>query len=77
MLGRLKQNVAEECLYGEGRELRVTFSAGIAHWDRRVGAEELIHRADCALYAAKRAGKNQTVCYAQMNGASAPASLAR
>jgi diguanylate cyclase (GGDEF)-like protein len=77
MLGRLKQNVAEECLYGEGRELRVTFSAGIAEWDRRLGAEDLIHRAGCALYAAKRAGKNQTVCYAQMNGASAAASLAR
>jgi diguanylate cyclase (GGDEF)-like protein len=76
MVGRLKQDVAEECLYGEGRELRVTFSAGIAEWDRRLGAEELIHRADCALYAAKRAGKNQTVCYAQMNGASAPASVA-
>jgi diguanylate cyclase (GGDEF)-like protein len=77
MLGRLKQNVAEECLYGEGRELRVTFSAGIAEWDRRLGAEDLIHRAGRALYAAKRAGKNQTVCDAQMNGASAPASLAR
>ena len=76
MVGRLKQHVAEECLYGEGRELRVTFSAGIAEWDRRLVTEKLIHRADCALYAAKRAGKNQTVCYAQMNGASAPASVA-
>ena len=77
MVGRLKQNVAEECLYGEGRELQVTLSAGIAEWDRRLGAEDLIRRADCALYAAKRAGKNQTVCYAQMNGASAPVSVAR
>ena len=74
MVGRLKEKVTEECGYGEGRELRVTFSAGIAEWDRRLGAEQLIHWANCALDAAKRAGKNQTMCYAQMNGASAPAS---
>ncbi|HSD10693.1 MAG TPA: diguanylate cyclase [Candidatus Binatia bacterium] len=77
MTGRLKERVAEECSYGENRELRVTFSAGIAEWDRRLGADELIHSADCALCAAKRAGKSQTVCYAQMNGAAAAATVAR
>jgi diguanylate cyclase (GGDEF)-like protein len=77
IVGRLKERVAEECFYGEGRELRVTFSAGVAEWDRRLGAEELIRWADDALYAAKHAGKDQTVCYSQTNGASAPASVAR
>jgi diguanylate cyclase (GGDEF)-like protein len=73
----LKEKVAEDCFYSEGRELRVTFSAGISEWDRRYGAEELIRSADYALYAAKHAGKDQTVCYSQMNGASAAASVAR
>jgi two-component system, cell cycle response regulator len=77
MVSRLKERMAEECFYGDGRELRVTFSAGIAEWDRNLGAEELIHSADYALYAAKHAGKDQTVCYSQMNDASAPASVAR
>ncbi len=77
MVARLKDRVAEECFYGEGRELRVTFSAGVAEWDRRLGTEELIRSADYALYAAKHAGKDQTVCYSQMNGASATASAAR
>jgi PleD family two-component response regulator len=73
----LKERVAEECFYGEGRELRVTFSAGVAEWGHRLGAEELIRSADYALYAAKHAGKDRTVCYSQMNGASATASVAR
>jgi diguanylate cyclase (GGDEF)-like protein len=77
MVGRLKNRVAEERFYGEGRELRVTFSAGIAEWDRRLKTEELIRSADYALYAAKHAGKDQTVCYSQMNGASAGASVVR
>ena len=67
MVDRLKEKVAEERFYGEGRELSVTFSAGIAEWDRRLTSEELIRAADCALYAAKRAGKNQMVRYSQMN----------
>jgi diguanylate cyclase (GGDEF)-like protein len=77
IVGRLKERVAEECFYGEGRELRVTFSAGVAEWGHRLGAEELIRSADYALYAAKHAGKDRTVCYSQMNGASATASVAR
>ena len=66
MIARLKEKVAEERFYGDGRELSMTFSAGIAQWDRRASSEELIRWADCALYAAKHAGKNQTVRYSQM-----------
>jgi diguanylate cyclase (GGDEF)-like protein len=39
----------------------VTFSAGIAEWDGACSDEELIGRADGALYAAKRAGRNRTL----------------
>jgi diguanylate cyclase (GGDEF)-like protein/PAS domain S-box-containing protein len=39
----------------------VTFSAGIAEWDRASSDEALIGAADAALYAAKRAGRNRTL----------------
>ena len=39
----------------------VTFTAGIAEWDGSEDAESLIGRADRALYAAKDAGRNQSV----------------
>jgi diguanylate cyclase (GGDEF)-like protein len=36
-----------------------TFSAGIAAWDHREDTDELIARADAALYEAKRSGRNR------------------
>ena len=77
MVDRLKEKVAEERFYGEGRELSVTFSAGIAEWDRHLTSEEMIRAADCALYAAKRAGKNQTVRYSQMSASDMPVRAVR
>jgi diguanylate cyclase (GGDEF)-like protein len=41
----------------------LTLSAGIAMIEPGVGMEELVSRADAALYAAKAAGKNQCVMY--------------
>jgi len=68
---RLKEKVQAERFRGGGRELSVSFSAGIATWDHECAAEELVRWADCALYAAKHAGKNQTVRYSQMVAAGA------
>lgn len=39
--------------------LRVTLSVGVAQWDRRSGADELLHAADTRLYSAKHAGRNR------------------
>jgi len=37
-----------------------TFSAGVAQWDGSETSDELIHRADQALYASKHDGRNRT-----------------
>jgi diguanylate cyclase len=74
---RLRLEVAAERLEHRAREIQVTFSAGIAEWDRRASAETLIGSADRALAAAKRAGKNRTVRYSQATDGGAAASLGR
>jgi diguanylate cyclase (GGDEF)-like protein len=38
-----------------------TFSAGVATWNAAENAEELVNRADVALYAAKRAGRDRVM----------------
>jgi diguanylate cyclase (GGDEF)-like protein len=68
---QLKGRVADERFYGEACELRVTFSAGVAAWDRHATAELLLRSAERALAAAKRAGQHQTVCYSQLTAGSA------
>lgn len=72
---RLREKVAGERFYGNGQELAVSFSAGIAMWDHQSNLDELIRQADCALYAAKHAGKNQTVRYAEVVSGRVPAPL--
>jgi diguanylate cyclase (GGDEF)-like protein len=41
--------------------LNQTFSAGIATWDGRETSDELVARADTAMYSAKQSGRNRTV----------------
>ncbi|MFQ3789927.1 diguanylate cyclase [Halomonas sp. A29] len=52
---RLRQQVAETRLHG----LAVTISLGIAEYRRGESPEEMLARADGALYRAKRAGRNR------------------
>ncbi len=40
-----------------------TFSAGVATWDGRETSDELVARADTALYVAKQSGRNRTILF--------------
>ena len=56
---RLQRELARSNFTFEGQRALLAFSAGVATWHRAETLEELIRRADAALYAAKRAGKNR------------------
>jgi diguanylate cyclase len=56
---RLQKELVRSAFVFEGRATALAFSAGVALWRRAEVMEELIRRADEALYGAKRAGKNR------------------
>ncbi|MCS7101978.1 MAG: GGDEF domain-containing protein [Burkholderiaceae bacterium] len=58
-LERVREQLARTLLPFEGRSARLAFSAGAAAWRRDEPLEDLLHRADRALYTAKRAGKDR------------------
>ena len=59
-LTRLQRSLSEALFLHEGREVFVTFSAGVTAWRNGETLEEAMGRADTALYEAKRTGKNKT-----------------
>ena len=60
-LERLRARLAHSPLVHEGRGILVTFSAGVARWLPGESQDELLARADRAMYQAKQAGKNRVV----------------
>ena len=56
---RLRARIAKRKLAHEGRAFEITVSVGVALVDLEAGTEEALKRADAALYAAKRAGRNR------------------
>ncbi len=64
----LRKLVAEKPLV-EFNEMKISirFSAGVANWDGKETIEQLIERADVALYKAKQDGRNRTV-YGESEG---------
>ncbi len=59
-LTRLQRGLTEALFLHEGREVFVTFSAGVTAWRAGESLEAALERADAALYEAKRTGKNRT-----------------
>jgi diguanylate cyclase len=58
---RLQRELAKRGFQFEGRPWPLTFSAGAVQWRTAESLEEMIRRADHALYEAKRGGKNRVV----------------
>ena len=59
-LTRLQRSLSEALFLHEGREVFVTFSAGVTSWVPGETLEDALSRADNAMYEAKRTGKNKT-----------------
>jgi diguanylate cyclase (GGDEF)-like protein len=57
---RLRESVQANAL---GQLTKVTISLGVAELQQGMGADELLHNADTALYQAKNAGRNRTERY--------------
>jgi len=60
VLTRLQRSLSEALFLHEGREVFVTFSAGVTAWRAGEDLQPALERADQALYEAKRTGKNRT-----------------
>jgi diguanylate cyclase (GGDEF)-like protein len=64
---RVKESLSELPIHiGIDQEIFVTASIGVASLSKSGSIEEAISRADQALYAAKRAGRNRVICYSQL-----------
>ena len=75
ILKRLQRVVVERTLvYGSG-DINLTFSAGVALVEEGLSLEDVLHRADDALYEAKLAGRNR-ICAYQQHGSKAVISSA-
>jgi diguanylate cyclase (GGDEF)-like protein len=59
LINDIRQRLSEIRFDYQGQAFNVTCSAGIASNDVCNGASDLLAAADAALYAAKRAGRNQ------------------
>ena len=59
-LTRLQRSLSVALFLHEGREVFVTFSAGVTAWRPGEPLQQSLERADAALYEAKRTGKNRT-----------------
>ncbi len=59
VLARVKRELASRPLVEKDHSLKITFSAGVTERTEREPLDQLLARADAALYQAKRAGKNR------------------
>lgn len=67
---RIRREIEKSVFISEQGELKVTISVGVAQLDpdNENGNNDLIEKADKALYQAKDAGRNRTIVYENDNG---------
>lgn len=58
---RMRETVAARSIKVNGNDINITISSGVAEYRKTETPEELINRADIALYQAKEQGRNQVV----------------
>jgi diguanylate cyclase (GGDEF)-like protein len=75
-LARIRMRLAEMAMADIHPELVVTFSAGLAACSGQADLERAIERADAAMYAAKKAGRDRSVTAPARPSAAAPADCA-
>jgi two-component system cell cycle response regulator len=59
---RLRQEIANLRLMADGKSVTFTVSCGVSEWRPGESIDEMLRRADIALYAAKGAGRNCVIC---------------
>lgn len=57
----------EELTFDKIPDLKVTMSIGVAHAGEAMASDELVKRADKALYKAKETGRNKVVAYSELS----------
>jgi two-component system, cell cycle response regulator len=60
---RIRTAIADEEFRAEGTTMRITVSQGVAVLDRNDTMDDLIRKADEALYRVKKSGRNRTECF--------------
>ena len=63
---KIRETIAQKKFNFKGKESSVTISIGVAEYSNERKKEELIEKADKALYRAKRDGKNRVVSYSNI-----------
>lgn len=60
-IARLLKSLAHTPFSSERTQLKITFSAGVTAWDTHESMDDIIDRADKAMYMAKKGGRNRVV----------------
>ncbi len=66
---RIRRSVEKHAVHGPKGPLQVTVSLGVAEYLEAMGPEELMRRADAALYHSKEAGRNRATPWTEALGA--------